>query len=340
VTGTRQARISAVGSALPERVVPNAYFESILDTSDEWIRERTGIRARRFAGPNETTATLAADAADRALAAAGVDPGAVDLLIVGTITPDRPMPSAAAFVQARMGMACPAFDLNAACAGFVYGLSLAAAQIQAGAADRVLVIGSETLSRVLDMTDRSTCVLFGDGAGAALLEPSEEPGVMGSRLELDGGAVDVLTIPAGGSAEPASAQTVAAGRHLIQMPDGRVVFKRAVVGMAEACSSLLEKAGMSADDVSVVVPHQANARIMLAVADRLGLPHDKLFVDIAEVGNTSAASIPIALDHAWRAGRIGPGDVVLTTAFGAGLAWGANLIRWTAPAPAAEAARG
>ncbi|HEY1332132.1 MAG TPA: beta-ketoacyl-ACP synthase III [Actinomycetota bacterium] len=340
MTGTRQARISAVGSALPERVVPNAYFESILDTSDEWIRERTGIRARRFAGPNETTATLAADAADRALAAAGVDPGAVDLLIVGTITPDRPMPSAAAFVQARMGMACPAFDLNAACAGFVYGLSLAAAQIQAGAADRVLVIGSETLSRVLDMTDRSTCVLFGDGAGAALLEPSEEPGVMGSRLELDGGAVDVLTIPAGGSAEPASAQTVAAGRHLIQMPDGRVVFKRAVVGMAEACSSLLEKAGMSADDVSVVVPHQANARIMLAVADRLGLPHDKLFVDIAEVGNTSAASIPIALDHAWRAGRIGPGDVVLTTAFGAGLAWGANLIRWTAPAPAAEAARG
>ncbi len=334
MTSLRNARITAVGSALPARLVPNSWFESFLDTSDEWIRSRTGIRARHFVGEGESTASLGTDAARRALEAAGVPAEAVDLIVVATLTPDRPMPSAATFVQAMLEISCPAFDLNAACSGFVYGLSVAAAQVQAGAAERVLVIGAESLSRVLDFTDRATCVLFGDGAGAALVEPSDEPGILGSVLELDGTQADLLTIPGGGSADPPSEETLAGRRHFIKMASGQAVFKRAVTGMAGACGELLEKAGMRPEDVALVVPHQANERIMMAVANRLGVPHEKVFVDVAEVGNTSAASIPIALDHAWRSGRLAPGDVVLTTAFGAGLSWGANLVRWTAPAPA------
>jgi len=336
----RHASISGVGSALPDRVVPNTFFESLVDTTDEWIRERTGIRSRHFASEGETTSSLAADAAARALKSAGLEAEAIDLLIVCTITSDRPMPSTGAYVQARMGMHCPAFDMNAACAGFVYGLSVATAQVQAGAADRVLLIGAETISRFLDLSDRSTCVLFGDGAGAVVLEASEDPGIISSRLELDGTAGELLTVPAGGSEEPASEESVRQRRHVIRMNDGRAVFKRAVTGMAEACAGLLDKAGMTGDDVAVVIPHQANARIMNAIADRLSIPREKLFVDIEEVGNTSAASIPIAMDHAWRSGAVVPGDVVLTTAFGGGLAWGANLLRWTAPTPEGAQAAG
>jgi 3-oxoacyl-[acyl-carrier-protein] synthase-3 len=331
----RHARISGVGSSLPSRVIPNSYFESLVDTTDEWIQERTGIRSRRFAADGETTASLASEAASRALASAGLGPEAVDLIVVATITPERPMPSTAAYVQARLGMHAAAFDMNAACAGFVYALSVASAQITAGAADRILVIGAETLSRTLDFTDRGTCVLFGDGAGAIVLERSDEPGVIASTLELDATATELLTIHAGGSEEPASEASVRDRRHALRMYDGRAIFKRATTGMAEACASLLEKTGMTADDVSVVIPHQANARIMLAVVNRLKVPHERLFMDVADVGNTSAASIPIAMDHAWRQGRLHPGDVVLTTAFGGGLAWGANLIRWTAAPPAA-----
>ena len=329
----RYARISGVGSSLPARVVPNSFFESLVDTSDEWIQERTGIRSRRFASEGETTASLGAEASARALESAGLGPEAVDLVIVATITPERPMPSTAAYIQQRLGMHCAAFDMNAACAGFVYALSVGAAQITAGAADHVLVVGAETLSRTLDMTDRTTCVLFGDGAGAVLLERSDEPGVVDSTLELDGKATELLTIYAGGSEEPASEESVRNGRHALRMTDGRAVFKRAATGMAEACAHLLEKTGMTADDVSLVIPHQANARIMLAVVNRLNVPHERLFMDVAEVGNTSSASIPIAMDHAWRRGMLHPGDVVLTTAFGGGLAWGANIIRWTAGAP-------
>jgi len=336
VSTVRHTSISGVGSALPTRLVPNAFFEGRVDTTDEWIRERTGIRARHFASEGETTSSLGAAAASRALEGAGLEPAAIDLLVVCTITSDRPMPSTAAYVQARLGMHCPAFDMNAACAGFVYGLSVAAAQVQAGAADRVLLIGAETISRVLNLGDRSTCVLFGDGAGAVVIEASDDPGIISSRLELDGTAAELLTIPAGGSEEPASEESVRAERHKIQMNDGPAVFKRAVTGMAEACAGLLDKAGMTGDDVTIVIPHQANARIMNAIADRLSIPRDKVFVDIEEVGNTSAASIPIAMDHAWRAGRVVPGDVVLTTAFGGGLAWGANLLRWTAPTPAGD----
>jgi 3-oxoacyl-[acyl-carrier-protein] synthase III len=327
------ARIAAVGSALPDRVVTNDDLSKLVDTTDEWIRDRTGIRARRFAGKGETAASLAADAGARALEAAGIDPGVVDMTVVATVSGDQPLPSTASFVQDRLGITGAAFDVAAACAGFIYGTQVGAAQIATGGAETVLVAGTEVLSRFLNFSDRTTCVLFGDGAGAAVLVPSEEPGVIGSILENQGRYAHLLEIPAGGSREPASEETVGQRGHTIQMKDGREVFKRAVVGMADACARLLEKSGFTPDDVSLLVPHQANGRIIAAVAQRLSFPMDRVFVDLEMVGNTSAASVPIAMDHAWRDGRLRPGDLVLTVAFGAGLAYGANLIRWTAEAP-------
>ena len=329
----RYATVAGVGSSLPERVVPNSYFESFLDTSDEWIRERTGIGARRFAGEGETTSTLATAAAREALASAGLAPEQVDLIIVATLTPDRPLPASAVMVQQQLGIGAPAFDINAACAGFSYGMSVGTAMVESGQADTVLVIGAETLSRVLDMTDRGTCILFGDGAGAAVLTPSAEPGVIGNLIEADGAGAELLTIPAGGVEQPITPEAIAANDHLLKMPNGREVYKRAVNGMTGACRELLEKSGSTPDDVALLIPHQANARIMATVAKQLGIPQERCAIDVEEVGNTSAASIPIALDHAWRAGRLHPGDLVLLTSFGAGLAWGANLLRWTAPTP-------
>jgi 3-oxoacyl-[acyl-carrier-protein] synthase III len=329
----RYARFAGIGSALPERLVSNAELEHIVDTTDEWIRSRTGIQARRFAGEGETAASLAADAAARALESAGIDAAAVDLTVVATISGDQPLPSTASFVQDRLGISGAAFDLAAACAGFIYASEVASAQIAMGGSDTALVIGTEVLSRFLDFSDRTTCVLFGDGAGAAVLVPSEEPGLIGSILENEGKHARLLEIPAGGSRAPASPDTVARREHAIRMKDGREVFKRAVTGMADASARLLEKAGMTADDVALVVPHQANLRIIQSVAQRLSVPMDRVYVDIETVGNTSAASVPVALDHAWREGRLRPGDIVLTVAFGAGLAWGANLLRWTEEAP-------
>lgn len=328
---TRHAAISGVGSSLPDRLVPNTYFESLIDTTDEWIRDRTGIASRHFADEGVTTSDLALDAALRALEVAGVGADQLDLIVLGTLSPDTPIPSTAVWLQRKLGIGCPAFDVNAACAGFSYALSTATAFVESGAADTVLVVGAEVVSRVLDMTDRTTCVLFGDGAGAVVLRPSDRPGVEGSVLGADGRAAEILIIPAGGTAMPASAATVAARDHSIRMPRGREVFKRAVVEMANACLQLLEKSGYTPDDVGLLIPHQANARIMIAVAERLGITGDRAVVDVAEVGNTSAASIPIALDRAWHAGRIKEGDLVLLTSFGAGLAWGANLVRWTMP---------
>jgi len=333
VTAGRFSRIASVASALPERIVPNAYFESIVQTSDQWIVERTGIRERRFAGEGESTATLSAVAGAEALRRADVAPQSVDLLIVATCTPERNIPSTAAFVQARLGLTCPSFDLNAACAGWVYAMSVADAQIRAGSADRVLVIGAEVLSRVLDMTDRTTCVLFGDGAGATFLEPGEEPGVIQSMLALDGTMAEVLTQPAGGTGEPITHQTLEARRNFLRMTDGQAVFKMAVTAMASACTEVLEKAGYTPADLTIVIGHQANARILSALGKRLGLGPEKVLIDIERVGNTSAASIPIALDRAWRRGLLEPGALVLTAAFGAGMAWGASLIRWTAESP-------
>ena len=334
MSGRRHAAIAGVGSALPDRVVPNAYFESILDTSDEWIRQRTGIGERRFAADRQATSDLGTAALRSALDAAGIAPDQLDLIICATLTPDTPIPASAVWIQRKLGIGCPAFDVNAACAGFSFGLSTGAAFIESGAAETVAVIGAEVLSRVLDFTDRSTCVLFGDGAGAVVLRPSDTPGLIGSVLGTDGKAAEILLIPARGSARPATAETVARRDHTIRMPSGREVFKRAVTEMAGACRELLDKSGFEPGEVDLLIPHQANSRIMIAVAERLGIGMERAVVDVAEIGNTSAASIPIALDRAWRAGRIAPNALVLLTSFGAGLAWGANLLRWTAPEPA------
>jgi 3-oxoacyl-[acyl-carrier-protein] synthase-3 len=327
----RYATIAGTGSALPSRVVTNADLERVVDTSDEWIADRTGIRERRFAADGQATSDLAADAARSALRAAGLSPEQVDLLVVATLTPDRPLPSAAVMVQSKLGMACPAFDLNAACAGFSYATTVATSMVESGAAENALVIGAEVLSRLLNMDDRTTCVLFGDGAGAAVLVPSDRPGVLASTLAADGAQDELLTIPAGGSEHPLTPEDIEAHGDKIHMRSGREVFRRAVTDMSAACRALLDKAGLGPDDVDVLIPHQANARIVAAVGQRLGIPPERAVLDMQTIGNTSAASIPIALDRAVRAGRVREGDLVLMASFGAGLAWGATLMRWTAP---------
>ena len=328
---SRHATITGVGSSLPPRLVPNTWFEAQVDTTDEWIRSRTGIEARHFADDGVVTSDLAVEAARIALRTAGIPAEQLDMIVCASVTGDTPFPATAVWVQEKLGLSCPAFDVNAACAGFSYGLATATAFVESGMADTVLLIGAEVYSRILDFTDRQTCVLFGDGAGATVIQASDRPGIEGTVLGADGTAAEILLVPAGGSREPASAETVAASRHRIQMPNGREVFKRAVTEMAESCREVLEKSGHSPDDVDLLIPHQANARIMVAVAERLGIPLERAVVDVAEVGNTSAASIPIALDRAYRAGRIHEGDLVLFTSFGAGLTWGATAIRWTMP---------
>ena len=327
----RYATVAGLGSVLPERVVSNEWFESFIDTSDEWIRERTGIRERRFAPDGQTTSDLATEATRRALQTAGIAPEQVDLLVCASLTGDTPIPSTAVWMQRKLEISAPAFDVNAACAGFSYAMSAATAFIESGQAETVVVAGAEILSRVMNFQDRSTCVLFGDGAGAVVLRRSEEPGVLGSVLGADGRAAEILIIPGGGSAQPPTHESLEAKGYTIHMPNGREVFKRAVVEMANACRQLLEKSGFGPEDVDLLIPHQANARIMVAVAERLKIPQERAVVDVESVGNTSAASIPIALDRAWRAGRVRTGDLVLLTSFGAGLAWGANLVRWTGP---------
>ncbi|HEY6680354.1 MAG TPA: beta-ketoacyl-ACP synthase III [Actinomycetota bacterium] len=328
---SRHATITGVGSSLPPRLVPNTWFEAQVDTTDEWIRSRTGIEARHFADDGVVTSDLAVEAARIALRTAGIPAEQLDMIVCASVTGDTPFPATAVWVQEKLGLSCPAFDVNAACAGFSYGLATATAFVESGMADAVLLIGAEVYSRILDFTDRQTCVLFGDGAGATVIQASDRPGIEGTVLGADGTAAEILLVPAGGSREPASAETVAASRHRIQMPNGREVFKRAVTEMAASCREVLEKNGHSPDDVDLLIPHQANARIMVAVAERLGIPLERAVVDVAEVGNTSAASIPIALDRAYRAGRIHEGDLVLFTSFGAGLTWGATAIRWTMP---------
>jgi 3-oxoacyl-[acyl-carrier-protein] synthase III len=328
---TRHATITGVGSSLPPRLVPNTWFESRIDTTDEWIRSRTGIEARHFVDEGVVTSDLAVEAARIALDEAGIPTEQIDLVICASVTGDTPFPATAVWIQRKLGLSCPAFDVNAACAGYSYGLASATAFVEAGLADTVLLIGAEVFSRILDFHDRQTCVLFGDGAGATVIQASERPGIEGTVLGADGTAAEILLMPGGGSREPASMETVEKFRHRIQMPNGREVFKRAVTEMAAACREVLEKNGHTSEDVDLLIPHQANARIMVAVAERLGIPLERAVVDVAEVGNTSAASIPIALDRAYRAGRMRDGDLVLFTSFGAGLTWGATVTRWTMP---------
>jgi 3-oxoacyl-[acyl-carrier-protein] synthase III len=332
---SRHATITGVGSALPPRVVPNTWFEDKVETSDEWIRDRTGIESRRFADDDVVTSDLALEASRQALATAGMTPEQIDVIVCASVTGDTPFPATAVWVQRKLSLSCPAFDVNAACAGFSYGLATATAFVESGFADTVLLIGAEVFSRILNFADRQTCVLFGDGAGATVIAASDRPGIESTILGADGTAAEILIVPGGGSREPATPATVRDQRHAIAMPNGREVFKRAVTEMAAACREVLEKNGHAPEDVDLLIPHQANARIMRAVAERLHIPAERAVIDVAEVGNTSAASIPIALDRAYRAGRMKEGDLVVFTSFGAGLTWGATVMRWTMPGVAA-----
>jgi 3-oxoacyl-[acyl-carrier-protein] synthase-3 len=321
--------IRGTGSSLPARILTNADLEKMVDTSDEWITTRTGIRERRIAADDEPMSLFATGAAREALRAAGIPDHEVDLIICATVTPDMPIPATACIIQDNLGARdAAAFDLSAGCTGFIYALSVADRFVSSGAYKNAVVIGAELLSKFTDWKDRGTCVLFGDGAGAVVLTPGEAPyGVLATSMRADGRMADFIYVPAGGTREPASARTVAEGRHFIRMR-GNETFKMAVRSMEESAREVLERAGLTPKDVSLFIPHQANRRIIDAVGTRLGLRDDQVYVNIDRVGNTSAASIPIALDEAVRKGMLRAGDTVLFAAFGTGLTWGAAVCTW------------
>ena len=325
----RSVSITGVGSYVPERVLTNADLEKIVETTDDWITSRTGIRERRIARDNEATSDLAVVAAQRALAAAGITADQVELIIVATITPDMQFPSTACLVQHRLGAhRAAAFDLGAACSGFVYALDVASHFVASHTYNTVLVIGAEKMSSVVDWTDRNTCVLFGDGAGAAVLQNRPNAhGLLTTCLGSDGGKASLLELPGGGSACPASVDSVTKRLHFLRM-DGKETFKNAVNAMVAATHEALSRCGVTVAEVKCIIPHQANHRIMSAVAERIGAREDQLFVNVDRYGNTSAASVAIALDEAVSQGRIVRGDLVLMVVFGAGLTWGAALIEW------------
>ena len=324
------SRIVGTGSSVPDRVLSNADLERIVSTSDEWIVTRTGISERRIAADGEATSDLAERAGRRALEAAGVDPIDVDLILVSTVTPDMFFPSTGCLLQERLGtLHAAAFDLSAACSGFIYGLSVADAYLRAGLMRNILVIGAETLSKLVDWKDRNTCVLFADGAGAALVQRTTgDARVLSTHLYADGSKGGQLIVPGGGSRHPISQKVVDENLAKIKMANGNEVFKTAVRAMEEAAVAALKANGVEISDIDLFVPHQANGRIINATAQRLGLPKERIVVNIDRFGNTSAASIPIALDGAVRAGRLKPGDLLLMVAFGGGLTWGSALVRW------------
>jgi 3-oxoacyl-[acyl-carrier-protein] synthase-3 len=324
-----RAGITAVAHWVPPDVVPNEWFEARLDTSDAWIRARTGIVERRFAAEGATS-DLALGAARRCLEQRGLDPRAVDCIVVSTMTPDRPLPSTAAILQAKLGAAeAWGFDLSAACSGFVYALVTAAKLVESGAARCVLACGADKMSSVIDPLDRATAVLFGDGAGAVLVEPidDDEVGVLHHVCRMDGGGEAALHIPSGGSLEPASPESVAARRHFV-VQDGRTVFKAAVSGMAQVTEDLLQRAKLPLEEVTWLVPHQANRRIIEAVARRLDLPLERVVINLDRYGNTVAGTIPIALSEWHEAKRLAYGDRIVLAAFGAGFTAGAVYLRW------------
>ncbi|MDI1337864.1 MAG: ketoacyl-ACP synthase III [Lacunisphaera sp.] len=323
--------IAGVGSYAPPRIVTNEELSKTVDTTDEWIRTRSGIRERRIAAPDQTTSDMAVEAAKAALTDAKLTAADIDLLIIATASPDAPLPSTACYVQHKLGVPAHAtcFDIAAACSGFLYALEIAYGQLLTNRYKRALIIGSEKLSSVTDWTDRTTCVLFGDAAGAAVLHKVDQPGIgiLGSDLGADGEFADNLYISAGGSKRPADAQSVAERAHCIRM-NGREVFKSAVRVMETVAREMMEQHHLTPDQINLVIPHQANIRIIEALAANLKVPMERVYVNLDRYGNTSSASIPLALDEARRSGRIKPGDLTLLVAFGAGLTYGSTLIRW------------
>ncbi len=322
--------ISGTGGYLPASVLTNDDMSRMVETSDEWIFTRTGIKERRIAAPGEATSDMAVAACQAAIADAGLQPADIDLLIVATITPDMLFPSTACVLQNKLNLRnITAFDVEAACTGFLYILEIAASMLQSGRYKHALIVGAEKLSSIVDWQDRSTCVLFGDGAGAAVLTRSEKPavGLLASTLGSDGNAGDILYMPGGGALVPATEESIRDRQHFLKM-NGKEVFKIAVRIMEKAAIDILAQHNIDPSEVALVIPHQANIRIIEMLANRLNLPLDRFALNIDRVGNTSAASIPLVLDEARRAGRIKSGDIVLMVAFGAGLTWGASLLRW------------
>jgi 3-oxoacyl-[acyl-carrier-protein] synthase III len=327
-----RSRIAGSGRSVPPKVLTNDDLARMVDTSDAWIVERTGIRERHILDPSLAASDLATDAARRACERAGVSPSAVDCIIVGTVTGDCPFPATATFVQKKLGAPAGgcAFDLSAACAGFLYGISIADAFIRAGQFKNVLVIGVEVLSRIVDWTDRSTCVLFGDAAGAVLMTAGDDqsPGrILSTHLFADGGQAEILWQPVGGSREPVTPEAVAARRQFVQM-NGREVYKHAVRNMAAGARTALEANGFKADDVAWVIAHQANLRILEGVSERVGIPMSRFFTNVDRYGNTSSASVPTALDEAVEQGKLKTGDLLLFAALGGGLAWASAAVKW------------
>lgn len=325
----RTCSIISVGSYVPERILTNAELEKMVDTSDEWITTRTGIRQRRIAAPNEYTSDMATKAAQLAMKRGGITADQIDLIIVATITPDTPFPATACLVQRKIGATrAAAFDIEAACSGFIYALEIGQQFIMSRTYDTILVIGAEKLSSIVDWTDRNTCVLFGDGAGAAILQSRPNAhGLLTACMGADGTKADLLSMPGGGCCCPATAESVAGRLHYLRM-EGKETFKNAVNAMYTAARESLRRCELDISKIKCIIPHQANQRIIEAVADRLGAQPDQLFVNLDRYGNTSAASVAIALDEAVQSGRIQRGDLILLVVFGAGLTWAAAVIEW------------
>ena len=323
------AGILGTGHSYPEGVLTNADLEKMVDTSDEWITTRTGIKQRRKAGPGEYTSQFAVKASQEAIERAGIDPMEIDLILCATVTPDQILPSTACLIQAELGAnKAAAMDIVAACSGFLYGLTIASPMIRSGQIKYALIIGAELLTRYVDYTDRSTCVIFGDGAGAAILGPVDsEHGILAARIMSDGRFEEQLFAPGGGTKGGFTAETIARGDHFFKMK-GNEVFKVAVRSMTDISTKVLCEAGLKTDDVNLFIPHQANQRITDAVANQLNVDESKVFSNIAQHGNTSSASIPIALDECVEAGRIQKDDIVLMSSFGGGFTWGSVVIRW------------
>lgn len=324
-----RASFWGIGKYVPDKILTNADFEKMVETSDQWIVERTGMKERHIAAPEQAVSDLAFPAAQAALAAAGIAAADLELIIFATVTPDYFFPNTACILQEKLGAKnASGFDLSAGCTGFIYGVNTAVQFIENGCYRHILVIGAETLTKITDYSDRNTCVLFGDGAGAAVLGPArKDGGILATHMRADGSLWNFIHMPGGGSRMPVSHESIDARAHFIKM-EGRETFKSAVRSMCESAEHVLAKTGFKGEDVDLLIPHQANLRIMTAVADRLKIPAEKVLVNIHKYGNTSAATIPMAMEEAVAEGRLRPGHLLLNVAFGSGLTWGAHLVRW------------